>query len=109
MHRRDLLTGIVGVGALGLVPKTSFANAPQPVAANVSPPYDTRDHFVTWMKDDRGEDPNFLGQRWDRLQALFQHKDVWAAKNIRGYLLTPREDFVTSANLDRAYVWHYLD
>ncbi len=28
---------------------------------------------------------------------------------MRAYLMTPREDFVTAANLDRAYVWHHLD
>jgi protein-L-isoaspartate(D-aspartate) O-methyltransferase len=109
MHRRDLLTGLVSVGAFGLTPEMCRANVPQRVGRDVSPPADTQDHFVKWMEANRGEDPKFLAQRWDRLQALFQHKDIWRAKNIRGFLLTPREKFVTPGNLDRAYVWHYLD
>jgi protein-L-isoaspartate(D-aspartate) O-methyltransferase len=28
---------------------------------------------------------------------------------MRAFLLTPREEFVTKHNLDRAYEWHYLD
>ncbi len=61
------------------------------------------------MVKNRGEDPHFLGQRWDRFQRLKEHHDLWDAKDIRAYLMTPREDFVTKRNLDRAYEWHYLD
>ncbi len=70
---------------------------------------DIRAAFIAWMQKNRGEDPNYLGQRWDRFQALIAHKDVWDKRNMRAYLLTPREDFVTKANLGRAYEWHYLD
>jgi protein-L-isoaspartate(D-aspartate) O-methyltransferase len=35
--------------------------------------------------------------------------DVWEKRNIRAFLLTPREEFVTKPNLGRAYVGHYLD
>ena len=28
---------------------------------------------------------------------------------MRAYLMTPREEFVTAANLDRAYEWHHLN
>src|SRR5258707_1783876 len=28
---------------------------------------------------------------------------------MRAFLMTPREEFVTKHNLDRAYEWHYLD
>ena len=61
------------------------------------------------MKKNRGEDAGFLGQRWDRFQALIAHKDVWDDRDKRAYLMTPREEFVTKANLGRAYEWHYLD
>ncbi len=108
MNRRALFAGLAGLGTVALA-RRCFANVPLAADKIDMPPADTRAHFVAWMAANRGEDPNFLGQRWDRLQALFQHQDVWGAKNVRAYLLTPREKFVTPANLDRAYVWHYLD
>src|SRR5579863_4364415 len=67
VNRRDLLVGFASIGAGGFVPSAGFATAPQPVAKDFTPPYDTRSDFVTWMQAHRGEDPNFLGQRWDRL------------------------------------------
>ncbi|HLH11502.1 MAG TPA: protein-L-isoaspartate O-methyltransferase [Methylovirgula sp.] len=109
MNRRELLKGLASLAAFGCGCEESFANVPMPAEKAGMPPYDSQDHFVHWMQVNRGEDPKFLAERWDRLQALFQHKDIWGAKNVRGYLLTPREDFVTPANLGRAYVWHYLD
>jgi protein-L-isoaspartate(D-aspartate) O-methyltransferase len=57
----------------------------------------------------RGEDPRFLAERWDRFQALRVHRDIWDERDMRAFLLTPREEFVTQQNLDRAYEWHYLD
>jgi protein-L-isoaspartate(D-aspartate) O-methyltransferase len=69
---------------------------------------DTRANFIEWMLKSRGEDANFLGKRWDRFQQLLVRHDVWDERDQRAFLLTPREEFVTSANLDRAYVGHYL-
>ena len=67
-----------------------------------------RESFIEWMVKNRGEDADFLGQRWDRLQQLLAQHDLWDARDERAYLLTPREEFVTSANLKRAYEGHYL-
>src|SRR6266850_723581 len=61
------------------------------------------------MVANRGEDAAFLGKRWDRLKQLIAQRDIWDARSIRAYLLTPREEFVTSQNLNRAYEWHYLN
>ena len=76
---------------------------------NASPPTDSRSAFVDWMVKTRGEDPGYVGQRYDRFLALIAHKDLWNDRNKRAYLMTPREAFVTAANLQRAYEWHYLD
>src|SRR5260221_6825093 len=57
----------------------------------------------------RGEDPDFLGQRFDRFQDMIVRHDIWEKRNIRAFLMTPREEFVTKPNLSRAYVWHFLD
>ena len=53
----------------------------------------------------------FLGQRWDRFQALVKNKDIWGAATIRAFLLTPREEFaaVNPAIHKRAYEHAFLD
>jgi protein-L-isoaspartate(D-aspartate) O-methyltransferase len=61
------------------------------------------------MTRNRGEDPTFLGQRWDRFKQLLASRDIWDKRDVRAYLLTPREEFVTKQNLGRAYEWHYLN
>jgi protein-L-isoaspartate(D-aspartate) O-methyltransferase len=109
LNRRNLLSGLASAGALGLLQLPSHARVPTPIKPDEGPPLDGEDQFVNWMQANRGENPKYLAQRWDRLQALIQKKDVWGARNIRGFLLTPREEFVTSPNLERTYVWHYLD
>jgi protein-L-isoaspartate(D-aspartate) O-methyltransferase len=90
-------------------PVAVLAKVPQPYDWAAMPAIDTRAAFVEWMVDRRGEDREFLGQRYDRYLQLLAHKDLWDDRNKRAYLLTPREAFVTAANLKRAYEWHYLD
>ena len=53
----------------------------------------------------------FLGQRWDRFQALVKNKDIWGAATIRAFLLTPREEFsaINPAIHKRAYEHAFLD
>ena len=105
MDRRSFLIG----AAAAAVAKPAFANVPTPYDWSISPPRQSREAFVEWMVKNRGEDPRFLGERWDRLQQLISHRDIWDETDIRAYLMTPREDFVTPENLDRAYEWHHLN
>jgi len=106
VDRRALLLGAACAGAAGAC---AFARVPAPSEWSASPPRESRETFVAWMVDKRGEEPRFLGQRWDRLQALIAHHDVWDEADIRAFLLTPREEFVTDENRDRAYEWHHLN
>ena len=85
------------------------ANVPVPYDRTATPPMADRQAYIDWMVRYRGEDADFLGQRFDRLLQLIAHQDVWNDRNKRAYLMTPREEFVTKANLDRAYQVHYLD
>ncbi|UVK51848.1 protein-L-isoaspartate O-methyltransferase [Mesorhizobium sp. AR02] len=105
VDRRQVLLGIAGT----LLARPAMANVPTAYDPNAMPVMDSRAGFIDWMKKNRGEDAGFLGQRWDRFQALLAHKDVWDQRDKRAYLMTPREEFVTKANLSRAYEWHYLD
>ena len=109
MNRRDLLKGGAGLLAYGLTPQNAGADVPATQGALLDAPMQTREGFVAWMVKNRGEDPGFLGQRWDRYLQLIAHQDVWDEADKRAFLLTPREEFVTAANLSRAYEWHHLN
>jgi protein-L-isoaspartate(D-aspartate) O-methyltransferase len=110
VNRRDFLkAGTAALLATAFVPAVARANVPRPYDWNATPPTDWRANFIAWMVANRGEDPDFLGQRFDRYQAMLAHHDVWDAKDERAYLMTPREEFVTKANLTQAYEWHHLD
>jgi len=109
LSRRPFLLGAGATLASGLFPGPSIAGVPVAYDWNAAPPMDNRAGFIEWMQKQRGEDPKYLGRRWDRFQALLGHHDVWDKRDMRAYLLTPREEFVTKANLERAYEWHYLD
>jgi protein-L-isoaspartate(D-aspartate) O-methyltransferase len=108
MDRRRFLALSSGALALGVATRAS-ANVPVAYDWDAGPPMNDRAAYIAWMVKNRGEDPQFLGQRYDRFLQLISHHDVWDDRNKRAYLMTPREAFVTKANLDRAYEWHYLD
>jgi protein-L-isoaspartate(D-aspartate) O-methyltransferase len=107
LRRRTFLTAAIAAAAY---PRCeTLAAVPKPYSWDASPPMTSRDAFVAWMKENRGEDPRFLGWRWDRFQALVANHDVVDDRNKRAFLMTPREDFVLKANLDRAYDHAFLD
>jgi protein-L-isoaspartate(D-aspartate) O-methyltransferase len=108
LSRRQFVTGAAGAVAAGLLPSSAGASVPVPYDWNAAPPVDQRADYIAWMTKNRGEDPGFLGKRWDRFKQLLAARDIWDKRDIRAYLLTPREQFVTAANLGRAYEWHYL-
>lgn len=109
VNRRAFLVGASGTLASLITPRLAIADVPISHASSLALPMDTRANFIAWMVKNRGENPIFLGLRWDRFQQLISHHDIWDKRNMRAYLLTPREEFVTRSNLGRAYEWHYLD
>jgi protein-L-isoaspartate(D-aspartate) O-methyltransferase len=109
MDRRKFLTGMAQAACAALAAQRALANVPTPYESSVSPPRSSREAFVDWMVKNRGEDPHFLGERFDRFEQLLAHHDVWDESDMRAFLLTPREEFVTAENLDRAYEWHHLN
>src|SRR6204780_4144649 len=109
LNRRSFIRGSGCALASGLCINSARANVLAPLGPDVSPPTTNREAFVAWMQKNRGEDPGFLGQRYDRFLQLIAHQDVWDEADKRAFLLTPREEFVTAENLSRAYEWHHLD
>jgi protein-L-isoaspartate(D-aspartate) O-methyltransferase len=110
LKRRTFVSGSAALGAAVTLPGIAQAATIKPYSWDLNPPTDTRDNFIAWGRE-RGEDPVFLGQRWDRFQALLRNKDIWDAKTIRSFLLTPREEFasVNPAIHKRAYEHNFLD
>jgi protein-L-isoaspartate(D-aspartate) O-methyltransferase len=86
--------------AVGCLP--AEANVPVPYDWNAAPPMDDKLSFVEWMVRNRGEEAGFLGQRWDRFRQAVVSRDLWDQRDMRAFLLTPREHFVTNPNLSRA-------
>ncbi len=74
-----------------------------------APPRDSAAAFVNYMRDKRGEDPKFLELRYQRFLALLNNKDLWREKEMKAFLLTPREKFCRPWNLPRAYDHAFLD
>ena len=100
MHRRQFLLAAAAAISAGAARAYDF---------DLAPPTSSREAFVDWMTANRHENARFLGARYDRYLQLLSHKDIWDARDIRAYLMTPREEFVTAANLDQAYEWHHLN
>src|SRR5262249_35326200 len=85
------------------------ADAPTAYRFDVDPPMDTSESFVKWMVANRGEDPKYLTERWQRYEVLLRNRDLRDTRNKRAFLMTPREEFVLKQNLGRAYDHAFLD
>ena len=109
MNRRELLAGSFAALAVGTQRAAAATNVPVPISFDMTPPMDTKANYIAWMQKNRGEDPNFLSQRWDLCQDLLARRDIWDKRSNRAFLLIPREEFVTQANLAQAYAPTYLD
>ena len=81
MDRRSFLIGAAVAG----VTKPAFSDVPTPYDWTISPPRQSREAFVEWMVKNRGEGPKFLGQRWDRLQQMIAHHDIWDETDIKAW------------------------
>jgi protein-L-isoaspartate(D-aspartate) O-methyltransferase len=109
VQRRTVLLAAAAAAFNQFAPAPARAAVPKPYRWDATPPLEPRAAFVEWMVANRGEDPEFLGLRWDRCQVLLYNKDLWDQRDIRAFLLTPREEFVLQRNLARAYEHAFLD
>jgi protein-L-isoaspartate(D-aspartate) O-methyltransferase len=109
LQRRTFLFSSAAALAGAVLPDYARANVPKPYSFDSFPPTNSRDAFIGWMQANRGENPSFLGQRWGRYEVLVRNRDLWEKRNMRAFLMTPREEFVLKQNLGRAYEHDYLD
>jgi protein-L-isoaspartate(D-aspartate) O-methyltransferase len=109
IDRRSFAVGAAAALGQALLPRTAFADVPAAYDRTQTPPTDSRQDFIDWMVKNRGENPKYLGERYDRYRVLVANKDVWNAANRRAFLLTPREEFVRKPNLPHTYDNNFLD
>jgi protein-L-isoaspartate(D-aspartate) O-methyltransferase len=109
IDRRSFAVGAAAALGQALLPRTAFADVPATYDRTQTPPTDSRQDFIDWMVKNRGENPKYLGERYDRYRVLVANKDVWNAANKRAFLLTPREEFVRKPNLPHTYDNNFLD
>ena len=109
MERRQFLAGAAGLMGSAFIPRFAFAKVPTPFTFDMDPPMDSREKFIEWGVATRGEDPKYLGERFDRFGAMVRNEDIWDIRHKRAFLLTPREKFVLQQNLGRAYEHAFLD
>ena len=106
MLRREFLIGAAASVAAAL---PAYAGPPKPFGPDMWPPMGARSEFVAWMAANRGEEPTYLGRRYDRYKVLLSFNDLWTQADKRAFLMTPREEFVLPEDRENAYVGHYLD
>jgi protein-L-isoaspartate(D-aspartate) O-methyltransferase len=98
--------GLLGAAAFGGIAR---ATMPTPFTFDIAPPMNDRAKFIDWGVKQRGEDPKYLGERFDRFLAMVRNEDILDERNKRAFLCTPREKFVLQQNLGRAYDHAFLD
>jgi protein-L-isoaspartate(D-aspartate) O-methyltransferase len=109
MKRRDFLALSAATAAASAFAVPARANVPVPYDWTAMPPLGDKQAYIDWMVKSRGEDPKFLGERYDRFIIMVKNGDLTDDRNKRAFLMTPREAFVLTPNLPRAYDSAFLD
>ncbi len=109
MRRRSFLKLGAGVAAGIALPQLAQADVSKPYAWDAAPPMDSADAYVKWMVANRGEDAKFLRKRWERFSIMRGNQYFGDKKDMRGFLMVPREEFTLKVNQERAYEYHFLD
>lgn len=116
LGRRRFGAGCAALLAAGIAPARSEEIEGEVATQPLGPPVDepkgivltetelrSKRAFVELLSQARGENPEFLGQRWDLVQTLVQSGHLWNRADIEACLLTPREEFIPEARRDRTY------
>ena len=109
MQRRTFLIGSAALLADAALLRPARANVPTPYSFDLQPPTTSKDAFVKWAVEHRGESPKILAARWDRYLFLRANNDFVNARNGRAFLLTPRDEFVLKRDTSRAYERDFHD
>ena len=83
MQRRQFIAGAAGLIAGSLAPRLAMADVPTAFTFGMAPPMDNREKFIAWGVAQRGEDPKYLGERFDRFGAMVRNEDLANDRNKR--------------------------
>lgn len=87
----------------------AFGTAVKPVAIEtLNPPSDNFAAFRDYMVKMRGDDPQFLAQRWQRFIAMVRNRDLRDDTSKRAFLLTPREEFARRSLAQNPYAHAWM-
>ena len=109
MQRRSFLKLGAGLAVAGALPAAALADVSKPYDWAAMPPMDSADAYVKWMVANRGEEAKYLRQRFERFSIMRGNQYFGDKKDMRGFLMTPREEFCLAANRDQVYSYHFLD
>jgi protein-L-isoaspartate(D-aspartate) O-methyltransferase len=72
-----------------------------------SMPIETKEVWLSWMRNYRNDSPAFLEQRWSLAQDFVLSSELKRPEDVRAFLLAPREHFVRAQNrgLEYADTW----
>jgi protein-L-isoaspartate(D-aspartate) O-methyltransferase len=72
-----------------------------------SMPIETKEVWLSWMRNNRNDAPSFLEDRWKLAQDFVLSAELKRPEDVRAFLLAPREHFVRVRNkgLEYADTW----
>jgi protein-L-isoaspartate(D-aspartate) O-methyltransferase len=73
-----------------------------------SMPIETKEAWLSWMRNNRNDNPAFLERRWARAQDFVLSSELKRPEDVQAFLLAPREHFVREANRGREYADTWL-
>jgi protein-L-isoaspartate(D-aspartate) O-methyltransferase len=109
LQRRAFIIGSAAILGDAALPRPARANVPVPYSYDLSPPTNSKEAFIKWAVENRGENPKILSARWDRYVFLRGNNDFVNSRNGRAFLLTPRDEFVLKRDISRAYERDFHD
>jgi protein-L-isoaspartate(D-aspartate) O-methyltransferase len=70
-------------------------------------PIETKEAWLSWMRNNRNDNPVFLEKRWDLANDFILSSELKRPEDVRAFLLAPREHFVRDRNrgLEYADTW----
>ncbi|MDR1898978.1 MAG: protein-L-isoaspartate O-methyltransferase [Treponema sp.] len=104
----DIPAGEIGSPEYGLsyeiLPGTKRYDGP---GLAQSMPIETKETWLSWMRNNRNDSPAFLESRWNLAQDFVLSSELKRSEDIRAFLLAPREHFVRARNrgLEYADTW----
>ncbi|MDR0689587.1 MAG: protein-L-isoaspartate O-methyltransferase [Spirochaetaceae bacterium] len=73
-----------------------------------SMPIETKEVWLSWMRNNRNDSPFFLEERWKLAHDFVESSELRRPQDVRAFLLAPREHFVREQNLNLAYADTWL-